>query len=89
MNYRKLFTAFLMLFLLSSTFVAVLHHHANTIDEHDCPICLVSHHEKATGHTINAFDGVPFFVEIIYITSAPVIADRIFTSFQSNRAPPV
>jgi hypothetical protein len=89
MNCRKLFTAFLILFLLSSTFVAVLHHHANTIDDHDCPICLISHHEKATVHTINAFDGVPFFVETIYITSAPAIADRIFTSFQSNRAPPV
>ena len=89
MNWHKRFTTFLILFLLLSTFVAVLHHHDNTIDDHDCPICLISHHQNATGHTTDAFDGVPFIVESIYINSAPVIADRIFTSFQSNRAPPV
>ncbi len=89
MNWHKRFTAFLILFLLLSTFVAVLHHHDNTIDDHDCPICLISHQQNATGHTTNAFDSVPFFVETRCVTSIPVIAVRIFTSFQSNRAPPV
>jgi hypothetical protein len=88
MNWRKRFTAFLILALLLSTFVAVPHHHDNTADDHDCPICLVSHHQHATGQTIVAFDGVPFSLKTIYVTSAPVVAEKIFTSSQSDRAPP-
>jgi hypothetical protein len=88
MNWHKRFTALLILVLLLSTFVAVFHHHDNSAADHDCPICLVSHHQHATGQTTIAFDGVPFFLETIYITSAPLIIEKIFTSFQSNRAPP-
>jgi hypothetical protein len=88
MRRSKRFTAFLILVLLLSTFVAVPHHHDNTADDHDCPICLVSHHQHATGQTIVAFDCVPFFFETVYATSAPVIVEKTFTSFQSDRAPP-
>jgi hypothetical protein len=88
MTWRKRVNIFLILFFLSSTFVAVPHHHDNTVDDHDCPICLVSHHQLATGQTIVAFDGVPFFSETTYVTSAPVVVKKIFTSLQSDRAPP-
>jgi hypothetical protein len=88
MTFHKRFTVFLILVLLLSTFLAVFHHHENTSDDHDCPICLVSHHQPATGQTITAVDGVPFFFETAYVTSAPITVEKIFTSFQSDRAPP-
>jgi hypothetical protein len=88
MIWHKRFTAFVILFLLLSTFVAAVHHHDNTANDHDCPICLVSQHQHATSQTAIAFDGVPFFLETLYVTSAPVIIEKIFTSFQSDRAPP-
>ena len=88
MRRSKRFTAFFILVLLLSTFVAVPHHHDNTADDHDCPICLVSNHQHATGQTIVAFDSVPFFFETAYVSSALIIVEKIFTSFQSDRAPP-
>ena len=88
MNWHKRFTAFLILLLLLSTFVAVFHHHDNTAADHDCPICLVSHHQHATGQTTIAFDSVPFFFETVYVPSALIIVEKIFASFQSDRAPP-
>lgn len=88
MTIYKRFTAFLILVLLLSTFVAVSHHHDNSVDDHDCPICLVSNHQHATGQTIVAFDGVPFYFEKVYANSSPIIVEKIFTSFQSDRAPP-
>jgi hypothetical protein len=88
MGWRKHFTAIFILLILVSTFVAVAHHHDNTVDDHDCPICLVSHHQYATGQTVVAFDGVPFFSETAYVISASIVVENIFTSFQSDRAPP-
>ena len=88
MNWHKRSTVFLILLLLLSTFVAVSHHHENTADDHDCPICLVIHHQPATDQTTVAFDGTPFFLETKDVTSAPAIVEKIVTSFQSNRAPP-
>jgi hypothetical protein len=88
MNWNRRFSAFLILVLLLSAFVAVYHHHDNMADDHDCPICFVSYHQHATGQTIIALDSVPFFFETAYVTSAPIIFEKIFTSFQSDRAPP-
>jgi hypothetical protein len=88
MNWHKRFTAFLILLLLLSTFVAAFHHHENTSDDHDCPICLVIHHQQSTDPTTVAFDGAPFFLETPYVTTQPAIVEKIFTSFKSNRAPP-
>ena len=88
MNWHKRFTSLLILVLLLSTFVVVFHHHDNTTNEHDCPICLVSHHQHATGQTTVAFDGVPYFLETLYVNSAPLIVEKTLNSFQSNRAPP-
>lgn len=88
MNRHRRFTAVLILLLLVSTFVAALHSHENTADDHDCPICVVSNHQHAASQTAVSFDGVPFFLESINVASVPVIAKKIFTSFRSDRAPP-
>ncbi len=88
MRWYKRIIVFLLPLLLVSTLVSVLHRHENTADYHDCPICLVSHHQQATGMTTVAFDGVPFITETRY--SAPVleITEQIFVSLLTNRAPP-
>jgi hypothetical protein len=68
--------------------VAATHHHENTADDHDCAICLVSHHQHATSQSSVAFDGIPSFRETTYSAPAPVITERIFISFLNTRAPP-
>lgn len=88
MNWHRRFTAILILLLLVSAFVAVFHHHADTADDRDCPICLVSHHQYASGQTIAAWDGVPFSLETRCVIFDPVITEKIFTSSRSGRAPP-
>ena len=88
MNRIKHFTAFLILLLLTATFVAVVHHHENTADDHDCPICLVSNHQQATSQSTVAFDGVPVVVEAVFDAPSPANPDQLFISFFNNRAPP-
>lgn len=88
MGLYKRFTAFIILLLLFSTFVVATHHHEDTADDHDCPICLVSHHQQATSQSTVAFDGVPFITESSYAAFAPVLAEKIFIACLNNRAPP-
>ena len=88
MSWHKRFTAFLILLLLISTFVAVPHHHDDTLDDHDCPICVVSNHQCAASQSTVAFDAVPLITETSYSTPAQEITERIFISLLANRAPP-
>jgi len=88
MSWFKRFSVFLILLILVSTFVAVLHHHENTADDHDCPICVVSHHLSASGQSPVEFDGVPFITETTYVAPRSVLTDIFFVSLLSNRAPP-
>jgi len=88
MRRSKRLTAFLILVLLLSTFVAVVHHHDTTADDHDCPICLVRHHQHATGQKAVAFDSVPHFTKTIYSAPALFITGKIFVSSLKDRAPP-
>ncbi len=89
MVWYKRFSVFLILLLLASTFVAVGHHHDNTADDHDCPICLVSHHQQATSQTAAAFDGIPFIAETACASPATDPVEQIVVSLLQNRAPPV
>jgi hypothetical protein len=89
MLWRKRITAFLILILLVSTFVAVSHHHGNTADDHDCPICIASNHLSATSQWVAAFDSIPFFAEITVVAPSPVFADSFSSYSLNNRAPPV
>jgi len=83
----KSFTVFLILLLLASAFVAVFHHHGNIADDHDCPICFVSHNLQ-TDCQSTAFDGVPVVIEVTYSTPAPAFSENLFSASFSNRAPP-
>ncbi len=87
MNWHKRFTAILIPLLLVSTFVVVLHHHDNAVDDHNCPICFVSHHQAAS-QSASAFDSALFLVPIIYVAPRSIITDAIIVSLQNNRAPP-
>jgi hypothetical protein len=85
--FRRLTVLFILLLLLS-TFAAALHHHDNAAEIHDCPICLVSHHQYAAGLSTAALDDAPFITETIYAVPAQVLAEQLFISLLSNRAPP-
>lgn len=82
------FTAFLILVLLVSTFVAVHHHHDNAADVHDCHVCLVTRHQNAIIHPSVVFDGAPFFTASIYVAPDSVITEKIIVSCRNSRAPP-
>jgi hypothetical protein len=88
MNKRNQFTIFLILLLILSTFVALPHHHVNTADDHDCPICIASHHLTAASYSAVTSDSIPCFTETIFVAPARVIIEKIFVSFLNNRAPP-
>jgi hypothetical protein len=89
MGLYKRFTAFIILFLLVSTFAVAMHHHEDTADDHhDCPICLVSHHQQATSQPIIAFDATPFITETAFASPASDLIEQIVISLLKNRAPP-
>jgi len=85
---RNQFSIFLILLLIFSTFVALPHHHVNTADNRDCPICVVSHHQPATSHSFSAIDGVPCFTETTFVASVPALTDKLFFFSLSTRGPP-
>ena len=88
MNWHKRFTAFLIPLLLLSTFVAVFHHHDNTADDHDCPICIASNHLTATNPTITAFDITPCLIETTVVISVPAFVETLLVASSSTRGPP-
>ena len=88
MGWRKRFTVFLIFLVLVSTFVAMVHHHDNTADDHDCPICLVSHHQQATSQSTVAFDASPFITETTFASPASDLIEQIVISLLKSRAPP-
>jgi hypothetical protein len=88
MNRYRRFTVFLILLVLVSTFVAVVHRHDNPAADHDCPICLVSHHQQATSQSTVAFDAPPFITETTVAFPASDLIEQIVVSLLKNRAPP-
>jgi len=89
MRWNKRIAVFLILLFLVSTFVAVSHHHENTADDHDCPICIAVNHVPATSQSMVAFDSAPCFTEIIVVAPTPVFAENLFFYSLNTRAPPV
>jgi hypothetical protein len=90
MRWEKRITVFLILLFLASTFVAVSHHHENTADDHDCPICIAINHVPTTGQGLVVFDGIPcIFIETTVVASSSVLTDNLFSYPLRNRAPPV
>jgi hypothetical protein len=85
---NKLFIVSLILFVLISTLVAVSHHHENTDDDHDCPICIVINHQSAAGPSADFIDGIPFLAETTVVASAPALPDTSFFFSHSTRGPP-
>jgi hypothetical protein len=88
MNVYPRFAALLALLLLLSTFVAISHHHEKTADDHDCPICIASNHQAATGPLAVAFDCIPCLTETTIVVSAPALIENLFFSSRSTRGPP-
>jgi hypothetical protein len=71
-----------------STLGAVVHHHNDAADNHDCPICLVSHHQQATSQSTSAFDATPFITEKTVALPTSDLIEQIVVSLLKNRAPP-
>lgn len=88
MGRYKRFTFFLILVVLLSTFVAVSHHHENTADDHDCPICIAVNHQSATSQSIAVFDTTPCLTETTVVISAPAFTENLFDVSLSTRGPP-
>jgi hypothetical protein len=88
MGWRTRYTALLILLLLVSTFVAASHYHENTADDHDCPICVVSHHQTATSQSTAAFEGGPCFFETTFVPLSLVFSENLFVESLNNRGPP-
>jgi hypothetical protein len=88
MNRRQRFTTFLILLLLLSAFVAAPHFHENTADNHDCPICVVSHHQTAANQSAAASDVVPCIIETTFVPTASFFTENIFADSLNNRGPP-
>jgi hypothetical protein len=86
---NKRIAVFLVLLFLVSTFVAVSHHHEDTDDDHDCPICIAIHHLYATSQWAVPFDIVLYFTETTVVDPSPVYPDNLFSYSPNNRAPPV
>jgi len=89
MFWNKRIIPLLILLFLVSTFVAVSHHHENSADDHDCPICIVINHVSASSQWMVAFDSVPHFTETTVVAPSPVLTDNLFSYSLRNRAPPV
>ena len=89
MFWKKRIAIFLILLFLASTFVVVSHHHENTANDHDCPICIAGNHLSATSQWTVIFDSVPCLMETMVVAPSPVFTDTLFSSSLKNRAPPV
>lgn len=88
MNRRRRFATVLIALLLLSAFVAAPHSHENTADDHDCPICVVSHHQSATDQSTAAFSVAPCFIETAVVSASSVFKETLFVDSLSNRGPP-
>ena len=84
----KRFIVSLILLFLLATFVEVSHHHENTDDDHDCPICTAINHQSASSPLSFAFDCTPCLTETTFVSPAPVLTDTLVIFYRSTRGPP-
>ena len=88
MGSYKRFAVFLILLFFLSTLAAVSHHHENTADDHDCPICIANNHQSATGPLAAVFDGIPCLTETTVVVFVPARTENLFVSSRRTRGPP-
>jgi hypothetical protein len=88
MVWRKRITAFLILILLTATVVEVSHSHVDTADHHDCPICVASHHQPATGTSSVALEVTPWFTQTSFVAEYQFFAENPFSFSRTTRGPP-
>ena len=88
MGWHKRFTVFFIPLVLISTLVAVSHYHADTTDHHECPICVVNHHQPAADPSVFALEGNPFFIETTFVSTTQDFTAYLFSFPRNNRAPP-
>lgn len=87
MGKLKRSAAFILLLFLISIFMVAIHHH-DDINDQDCPICFVSHHQNATHPSTDSIQSAPFFTKILYATLTAVITKNILISSLNNHSPP-
>lgn len=87
MSWNKRIAVLLIVLFVGAVLTAASHHHENSADDHDCPICLANHHLAAI-QPAAAFDGALCFCETASLIPAPELAGWIFTSLLGTRAPP-
>ena len=89
MLWNKRITTLLVLLPLFSTFVAVSHFHEDMKDHDNCPICVASSHQSATGPSVSPFDGIPCYSVSTVVIPTLAFAHNFLTNSLNSRAPPV
>jgi hypothetical protein len=84
---KRLALACIAMLLLSVVAVA-LHYHADGDSHDNCPVCVASNHQSATGTSASAFDGIPCFTETTVVTPSPNFTDNPYFFSHSTRGPP-
>jgi hypothetical protein len=74
--------------LLLSVVAIALHDHADGESHDNCPICVASNHQSATGPSASAFDGIPCFTETTVVTPTQAFTDNPYFFSYSTRGPP-
>ena len=88
MLWNKRIITLLVLIFLFSTFVAVPHFHEDMQDHDDCPICVASNHQTATGSLVTTFDGIPYYSETTVVLPTLVSTYNCFSQSLNSRGPP-
>lgn len=85
---RKQLSLFILCLILFASVATAFHHHEDTADHGDCPICVVSHHQQATGSApvvVTVSRGYICVTRILHALSFQSAA--VYTP-ANNRAPP-
>jgi hypothetical protein len=85
---RKQLSLLIICLILFSSVATAFHHHDDAADHGDCPICVVSHHQQATGSSPVAISISRSYTIVTWSLPAVTILTAAAYTPANNRAPP-